>query len=59
MAGGSVAGRATRCASAPPSRSTKPLKQCAAPADGGSTPAGRKAYRTYADRIAAVSTAPS
>ncbi len=34
------------------------LKQCAALADGGSTPAGRKAYRTYADRIAAVSTAP-
>lgn len=34
------------------------LKQCAALADGGSTPAGRKAYRTYADRIAVVSTAP-
>jgi putative DNA-invertase from lambdoid prophage Rac len=30
------------------------LKQCAALAGNGSTPAGRKAYRTYADRIAAA-----
>ncbi|MGW1075927.1 hypothetical protein [Streptomyces sp. NPDC002537] len=30
------------------------LKQCAALADDGSTPAGRKAYRAYADRIAAA-----
>lgn len=30
------------------------LKQCAALAGDGSTPAGRKAYRAYADRIAAV-----
>jgi putative DNA-invertase from lambdoid prophage Rac len=30
------------------------LKQCAALASGGSTPAGRKAYRAYADRIAAA-----
>ncbi len=30
------------------------LGQCAALAGDGSTPAGRKAYRTYADRIAAA-----
>ncbi|MEU9800811.1 recombinase family protein [Streptomyces sp. NPDC051000] len=30
------------------------LEQCAALADDGSAPAGRKAYRTYADRIATV-----
>ncbi|MFC5801665.1 hypothetical protein [Streptomyces formicae] len=30
------------------------LKQCAARADDGSAPAGRKVYRRYADRIAAV-----
>ncbi|MGW0884704.1 helix-turn-helix domain-containing protein [Streptomyces sp. NPDC002671] len=30
------------------------LKQCAALAGDGSTPAGRKAYRTYADRITAA-----
>ncbi|MCP3757003.1 hypothetical protein [Streptomyces sp. TBY4] len=30
------------------------LEQCAALADDGSTPAGRKAYRTHADRIAAA-----
>lgn len=30
------------------------LKQCAALAGDGSSPAGRKAYRTYADRIATV-----
>jgi DNA invertase Pin-like site-specific DNA recombinase len=30
------------------------LQQCAALADDGSAPAGRKAYRTYAGRIAAV-----
>ncbi|MER6548459.1 hypothetical protein [Streptomyces sp. NPDC001250] len=30
------------------------LKQCAALAGDGSTPARRKAYRAYADRIAAV-----
>ncbi|EDX20932.1 MULTISPECIES: hypothetical protein [Streptomyces] len=30
------------------------LKHCAALAGEGSAPAGRKAYRTYADRIAAV-----
>jgi hypothetical protein len=34
------------------------LKQCTVLADGGFTPTGRKAFRTYADRIAAVSTAP-
>ncbi|MBT2385542.1 hypothetical protein [Streptomyces sp. ISL-11] len=34
------------------------LKQCAALAGVGSTPSGRKAYRTYADRIAEISTAP-
>ncbi|MGW1616333.1 hypothetical protein ACWCQZ_44190 [Streptomyces sp. NPDC002285] len=30
------------------------LRQCAALAGDGSAPAGRKAYRTYADRIAAA-----
>ncbi len=30
------------------------LGQCAALAGDGSTPAGRKAYRTYADRIVAA-----
>ena len=30
------------------------LRQCAALAGDGATPAGRKAYRTYADRIAAA-----
>lgn len=30
------------------------LKQCAALAGDGSTSAGRKAYRTYADRTAAA-----
>lgn len=34
------------------------LKQCTVLADGGFTPAGRKAFRTYADRIASASTAP-
>ncbi|WP_331769611.1 hypothetical protein OG948_38355 (plasmid) [Embleya sp. NBC_00888] len=34
------------------------LKQCAPLAGNGSTPAGRKAYRTYADRVAAVARAP-
>jgi len=29
------------------------LKQCSALADGSSVPAGRKAHRTYADRITA------
>jgi putative DNA-invertase from lambdoid prophage Rac len=31
------------------------LKQCAALVGDDSTPAGRKVYRTYADRIATVS----
>ena len=30
------------------------LQQCSALASDGATPAGRKAYRTYADRIAAA-----
>jgi putative DNA-invertase from lambdoid prophage Rac len=30
------------------------LEQCTALAQGGAAPSGRKAYRTYADRITAV-----
>jgi putative DNA-invertase from lambdoid prophage Rac len=33
------------------------LTQCAALAGDGSTPAGRKAYRAYADRIAGAARA--
>lgn len=39
---------------APLARHQATLQQCLALASDGSTPAGRKAYRTYADRIAAA-----
>ena len=50
----SAVDRATRCVTAPLALHQAALQQCAALADDGATPAGRKAYRTYADRIAAA-----
>ncbi|MGW0367302.1 hypothetical protein [Streptomyces sp. NPDC002990] len=51
VAGRSTAGRATHV-TAPSALHQAVLKQCAALVGDGSAPAGRKAYRTYADRIA-------